>query len=250
MATSIPTWELYERMIARMVSDQLSTDYCVTPNARISGVISERSRQIDVLIDARHNTDNANRIIVDAKKRKRKLDVSDVEAFRGLMEDVEATHGYLVCPAGYTKAAERRAQEVVSVRIVPLDRLEDFDPSTWPKCKNARCDRGRIFWDGYPEMTMLLQPLNGSGTEKPKQVSFVYYVGKCDRCGRFHVKCLTCGDIISTTEDDGDIGDQCRCNPPWIWLSSIEQDEQGRKSAELHVEDVMGNRNTADRRSL
>ncbi len=236
MSKSFSDWELYERMIARMMAVQLSTEYCVTPNARISGVISKRKRQIDVLIDSRHDTDNSRRIIVDAKKRKRKLDVTDVEAFKGLMEDIEASHGYLVCPSGYTKAAERRAQEEVSIRIVPLDRLEDFDPSTWPECKNNRCKNGRIFWDGYPEMTMTLRPANSLDITQFKRVSFVHYVGKCDRCGRFHVKCLTCGDILSPLEDsDDDIGHQCTCKLPWFWLASIEQDENGHESAELHA---------------
>lgn len=35
MASSSPDWQLYERMIARMVADQISTDYCVTPNTRL-----------------------------------------------------------------------------------------------------------------------------------------------------------------------------------------------------------------------
>ena len=84
-----------ERMIARLAADELPTEYCVTPNARLIGRISGRSRQIDVLIDLRHDTDNSRRVIVDAKRRKRKVDVTDVEAFRGLMDDVGATHGYL-----------------------------------------------------------------------------------------------------------------------------------------------------------
>jgi hypothetical protein len=112
------SWEIYERMIARLFANQLTTDLCVTPNARIVGSISGRSRQIDVLIDSRHDTDNTRRIIVDAKNRKRKIDVRDVEAFRGLMEDVNAAHGYLICPAGRTAAAEKRAQMAVSIRIV------------------------------------------------------------------------------------------------------------------------------------
>ena len=28
---------------------------------------------------------------------------------------------------------------------------------------------------------------------------------------------------------------QCLCKPPWFWLSSIEQDEKGRGSAECHA---------------
>lgn len=252
MIRSSPGWQLYERMIARMIADQLSTEYCVTPNARLTGRISKRSRQIDVLIDVRHDTDNSRRVIVDAKKRARKIDVKDVETFRGLMEDVAATHGYLVCPSGYTKAAERRAQSSVSIRLVPLDRLDDFNPSTWPKCEAAKCTEGRVFWDGHPELSIRLIPLSGPARGQVQTVSYVHYVGKCDRCGRFHVKCLTCGDILAPPEnDDTDYGHQCGCKPPWFWLASIEEDEHGVESAELHAVLLSsGEVITADRRSL
>jgi hypothetical protein len=238
-------------MVARIIADQLSTDLCVTPNARIVGRISGRSRQIDVLIDFRHDTDNTRRIIVDAKRRTRKIDVTDVEAFRGLMDDVDATHGYLVCPSGHTKAAERRTQDVASIRLVPLDRLDDFDPSTWPKCMNARCKRGRIFWDGYPEISVKSDADHRSDKERTTDVKFVHYVGKCDRCGRFHVKCLACGEILSPIHDNAnDNGHQCRCKPPWFWLASVEQDEYGRRSAELHAILASGMIITVDRRAL
>jgi hypothetical protein len=237
-------------MVARLIADQLATDLCVTPNARMVGRISGRSRQIDVLIDARHDTDNTRRIIVDAKKRKRKIDVTDVEAFRGLMEDADATHGILVSPAGYTKAAEKRAQMAVSIRIVPVDRIENFDPSTWPQCKNPQCRHGRIFWDGYPELSLKLVPLHQLGKQAPSNVPFVHYVGKCDRCRSFHVRCVTCDDVLFVPEgDENDIGHQCSCRLPWFWLASIEQDEDGNESAELHVILGTGKIETVDRRS-
>jgi hypothetical protein len=247
MGQEMPEWELYERLVARLVADQLETDLCVTPNAHVVGRITGVRRQIDVLIEPRHDTDNSRRLIVDAKKRSRKIDVKEVESFRGLMEDVGATHGYLVSPVGYTKAAEKRAQAAVSIRILPLDRLENFDPSTWPRCQKMGCARGRVFWNGYPELTMVLQPLHAS---EPMYVRSVHYVGKCDRCGRFHVWCLTCGDMLAPTEDDDDdCGHQCSCRPPWFWLASIEADEDGRRSAELHICSPAGVK-TVDRRSL
>jgi hypothetical protein len=249
MNSSLLDWEVYERLVARMIADQLSTDYCVTPNAHVIGVISERSRQIDVLIDSRHQSDASRRIIVDAKRRTRKVDVSDVEAFLGLMNDVTATHGYLVSPAGYTKAAERRAQESVSLRILPLDRLEHFDPSTWLACTDPRCSRGLIFWDGYPKLEVTLKSL--SVDRKTKHLSFVHYVGKCDRCGRFHVMCVTCGDLISPRNDDPeDVGHRCRCKMPWFWITSIERDEEGRRSSELHAVRAPSTVTTVSRRSL
>lgn len=250
MEHEYPDWQRYERLIARMIADQSQTDMCVTPNARIVGRVTGISRQIDVLIDARHDTDNSRRVVVDAKKRSRKIDVKDVEAFRGMMEDVGATHGYIVCSAGYTKAAEKRAQEAVSIRIVPVDRLEGFDPATWPHCKFENCLRGRVFWDGYPELTMTLQSINSSVDAQPINIQRIHYVGKCDRCGRFHVLCLTCKDVLIPPEDDeDDIGRQCSCRPPWFWLASIEEDEEGNRSAELHVCSSSGPM-TVDRRSL
>ncbi|WP_250634200.1 restriction endonuclease [Pinirhizobacter soli] len=246
-----PSWEVYERLIARMIADQLETGLTVSPNAHVVGKITGVSRQVDVLIDARHDTDNTRRIVVDAKKRSRKVDINDVEAFQGLMADVGATHGYLVSPSGHTKGAEKRAQRTVSIRIVSLDHMENFDPSSWPQCKRKGCRNGRIFWDGYPLLTQTLRPLEASGELESLQVSFVHYVGKCDRCGRFHVWCLTCNDILSLPEaDDADEGYQCGCKPPWFWLASVEEDEAGQRSAELHACLIDGRVETVDRRSL
>lgn len=246
-----PEWENYERMIARLIADQSATDLCVTPNARLVGKISGASRQIDVLIDARHDTDNTRRVIVDAKHRQRKVDVKDVEAFLGVMKDVTATHGYLVTSSGYTEAAEKRAQTYVSIRIVPVDRLENFDPSTWPQCGNTACRNGRVFWDGYPELSLRVRPLGKIGKQELKTLRYVHYVGKCDRCGLFHVWCTTCNEILPVPHDkEEDYGHQCRCKLPWFWLASVESDHEGTKSAELHAILGTGEVITADRRGL
>jgi hypothetical protein len=241
-------WQKYERLVARLFADQLSTDLCVTPNARVTGKVSGQSRQLDVLIDSRHDTDNSRRIIVDAKKRRRKIDITHVEAFRGVMEDVGATHGYLVCPAGHTEGAQRRAQDLITICLLPLDRLQDFDPSAWPKCQRLGCTNGRVFWDGYPEISLGLRAISGPDRGQASNMPFVHYVGKCDRCGRFHVKCLTCDELFSLDDDEGD--HQCNCRPPWFWLASIEEDEYGHKSAELHAILGAGKVITADRRPM
>jgi hypothetical protein len=248
MKKTQPEWEAYERMVARLAADQIKSDLCVTPNARVTGKISGRSRQVDVLIDARHDTDNSRRIIVDAKKRKRKIDVKDVESFLGLMQDAGATHGYLVSPAGHTKAAEKRAQMAVSIRIVPVDRLANFDPSTWPKCRDADCKHGRVFWDGYPELSVALRPVEANRGQREQLVAFLHYIGKCDRCGLFHVWCTRCDAILPVPHQDGDDGHQCSCKPPWFWLASTEEDGDGARSVELHAVLATGRIITVDRR--
>jgi hypothetical protein len=241
-------WQTYERLVAHLMMNQLETDLCVTPNAKVTGRISGRSRQIDVLIDSRHDTDNSRRIIVDAKKRARKIDITHVEAFKGLMEDAGASHGYIVCPAGHTAAAERRAQDLVTICLLPLEHLENFDPSTWPKCLGSRCKNGRVFWDGFPELSLGLVSVSGNDFGQTKRMPYVHYVGKCDRCGRFHVKCLNCDDLFSLDDDDNEY--QCKCRLPWFWMASIETDEYGVRGVELHVAFGLGNIRTVDRRPM
>ena len=248
MASTSPDWQRYERLVACLIRDQISTGLCVTPNAKVMGRLSRRRRQLDVLIDARHDTNNARRIIVDAKNRKRKIDVTHVEAFLGLMDDTGATHGYLVCPAGHTEAAERRAQQAVTICLLPLDHLQEFDPSKWPTCLRPGCTRGRVFWSGFPELSIGLALLaTASDPAALRRLAYVHYVGKCDACGRFHVHCCTCGELISLDDDDGE--HQCRCRMPWFWLASIETDEHGARSAELHAVNA-GGIMTVDRRPV
>ncbi len=253
MSKSWPDWKNYERLVAQIVTQQLSTEYCVTPNARVLGVISGLNRQIDVLIDLRHDTDNSRRIIIDAKARSRRIDVTHVEAFRGLMDDVGATHGYLVCPHGYSSAAQRRAQDAVSIRLLPLDRLEDFDPSAWRDCIVAGCQGGKVFWSGYPSADIYAVPSSGKSSEM-RSISFVHYVGKCDYCHHFHVRCMTCREMFSPPYDsDGGEGHQCHCRKPWFWIASTETDNTNRKSAELHFVTMLHGEirvRTVDRRSM
>ena len=89
-----------------------------------------------------------------------------------------------------------------------------------------------------------------SAIQQPRTgpTSFIHYVGKCDCCGRFHVKCLTCDEMYSLEDDDGER--QCGCRMPWFWMASIEEDEHGHRSTELHAVLGLGKVITTDRRPI
>ena len=74
---------MYERLVASFEVEDAGMDASVTPNASLIGSISGVPRQIDVLVDARFENDSTRRIIFDAKRRSRKVDVKDVESFEG-----------------------------------------------------------------------------------------------------------------------------------------------------------------------
>ncbi len=50
-------WRILERIVALLTSNEYDDSYTVIPNIRVRGYISKRKRQIDVLVDIRHNID-------------------------------------------------------------------------------------------------------------------------------------------------------------------------------------------------
>lgn len=111
-------WKQYEDEIF----EELRRRYPAVPitrNAKVLGRISQMLRQIDVLIEAQV-LDSPVRVIVDAKKRTKPIDVNDVESFIAMMADVEAHRGILVSTNGYTKTAVSRAYNEVN-QDVELD---------------------------------------------------------------------------------------------------------------------------------
>lgn len=120
-------WKQYEHEI----EEQFRANYPsaeITPNAKLVGKFSKVERQIDLLIEERAS-DFAFRIVVDAKHRGRKIDVSDVEAFIGLTRDIEAHTGMMVALEGYTPAAVNRAHNDdldIILDVLNLDELRAF----------------------------------------------------------------------------------------------------------------------------
>lgn len=203
-------WRLYERFVAKLMAEEAASDMTVIPNATLLGRLSGVQRQIDVLIESRHQHDASRRVIVDAKRHKRPIDVKQVEEFEGMMRDVAADHGILVCPNGHTPAALRRAQDAISIRLVSLSDLESLDLTSWDRCSHPSCD-GLVLWDAHPALSIASGPWQISATSK------------CDKCRRFNVWCWGCGSRVALGDEDEH---QCGCKGPWFWLTAIEDDSE------------------------
>lgn len=105
-----PDWKELENLVA-MIQRQLSPDANVRHNVMLDGVDSETKRQIDVLVE-QNIGQYTMRIVIDCKDYSRPIDVKGIEEFHGLVQDVRAHKGALVCPAGFTKSALKRAQKL------------------------------------------------------------------------------------------------------------------------------------------
>ncbi|GIU51972.1 restriction endonuclease [Shewanella sp. KT0246] len=106
----IPDWKALENLVV-MIQKQLSPDAKVQHNVMLEGVESETKRQIDVLVE-QDIGQYTMRIVIDCKDYAKPVDVKGVEEFHGLVQDVKAQKGALVCPSGFTKSALNRAKKL------------------------------------------------------------------------------------------------------------------------------------------
>lgn len=120
-----PDWQKLELLVAD-IQRQLAPGAKVTHNARVPGLDSETMRQVDVLVEQSVGQYSI-RIALDCKDYSTPVDVKGVEEFHGLVVDIGAHKGALVCPAGFTKAAKKRAKRLA----IDLYSPADTDPHKW-----------------------------------------------------------------------------------------------------------------------
>jgi len=108
------------------IQQQLAPTAEIIHNAHLMGRNSKVQRQIDVLVKQKIGQYEM-LIVLDCKDHGRPVDVKGVEEFHGLMEDVGAHKGALVCPRGFTAAAKERARGWQIDLYSPIDT----DPHKW-----------------------------------------------------------------------------------------------------------------------
>lgn len=200
-----PEWLVYQRCVAAFAHERYGNlDVTVQPNVFIVGNISGVKRQIDVLVDARWEDDTSKRIIIDAKYRKDKIDINDVETIIGMMQDCRADRAVLVCTSGDTQAAFSRAQDAINISILTLEEALKYEWVYEPclgKYASRKSNRtGMVLWGEY----MVYGGADGLWT--------VIQTGKCDVCHSFHVWCWECGEKFAVPDDQTVT---CTCNRPW-----------------------------------
>jgi hypothetical protein len=108
-----------EILVAK-IQKQLAPKAEVLHDVRLDGRLSKTKRQIDVLVRERIGQYEI-QIIIDCKDYNKPVDVKGVEEFEGLLRDVGAQKGVLVCPKGFTDAAKTRAEGLQIDLYSPVD---------------------------------------------------------------------------------------------------------------------------------
>ena len=130
-----PKWKRFEEFVAG-IQKQLAPDAVVEINVRLPGAAGVL-RQIDVCIRKQVGQFRL-LIVMDCKDWKDPVDVKGVEEFAGLVEDVGANKGAMVCNSGFTPAAKAKAR----LKGIDLFAAIDAESVDWPVYASlpALCD--------------------------------------------------------------------------------------------------------------
>lgn len=142
----------YENGVADVLCSISGSDVAVERNAHIVGR-SGASRQIDVLVRGRVFGLTDTTLIADCKRWRNTVDIGDVDAFAGMVEDIGAEFGMLISASTSSVNAKNRAKQTRGVRLITLSIAE---LSAWRPKGTVGC-AVRISEEVYEEAASLLR---------------------------------------------------------------------------------------------
>jgi len=196
------TWQEYQSAVGELYV-QMEGIGIVKKSITLPDKITGQPRQIDVWLEIETKSHKIG-ILIDAKYRKDKVDVKDVEEILSLANAVGANKCVLVALSGWTEPAAVKAQAVgLDLRLFTLEQaLDVIVPEKWIICPSCESDcivmdcAGGIVVDG---MWSLLT------------------AGRCRECRVTQFYCWACGDRILLG-----LKKQARCDCGHIWKNTAK----------------------------
>jgi len=203
-------WQEYQEAV-EILYEQAEGIGIVHRNVFLPDKVTGKMCQIDVLIELEAKG-HLILILVDAKFRKNKLHVKDIEDVLALAEAVNASKSVIVAANGWTGPAETKA-EFCNMDLLLLSVDEALDlvvENKWQLCPECELDCIVLDHDGFLEIDGAIS---------------VYLAGQCRACRLAFLWCWSCGD-----EGHLQPGDSYECNCGHIW--SCSQDGMRYRSRE------------------
>lgn len=193
------TWQEYQEAVAKLYENMKGMGV-VRHNIYLPDKITGQKRQIDVWWELTLEEHKIN-ILIDAKYRKEKIDIKDLEEVEALASSVNASKVIIVTNNGWTKPAKTKAQfSNVDLRLLKVEEALDLIiPNKWFMC-----------YDCVDECVVMDN--DGVLFRENDNLFFEWYAGKCRNCGNTYVYCPGCGS--RTILEDGDKY-ECSCNHKW-----------------------------------
>jgi hypothetical protein len=213
--------EDYENGVADLLAEKFGRQGIVERNVRLPSRSGARPRQIDVLVRLPLADFDDALMVVDCKRYGRKVNVKDVEAFIGLVNDVGAPMGLMVTTEGFTRGAIGRvsAERGIRVQVVGVEDLPRWEPPL-------------VLCDLCAEATHEDAPPGVAYVDSPAEFQaengfVVATVGYCDKCDGLHLECPVCETVNSVSEWREDQWVECEggCGAEWFLRRAMSKDD-------------------------
>lgn len=193
------TWQEYQNAVGLLYQNMDSIGI-VKHNVYLPDRITGQKRQIDTWLEVNAGGHQVN-ILIDAKFRKSKIDVKDVEEVEALGNSVKAHKIVIVTSMGWTEPAYEKAKfSNNDLRILTVeDALDLLLPNKWFMCYH--CEDECVVMDN-----------DGVLFRENSGLFFDWYAGKCRKCGDTYFHCPECGN--RKILEDGDKY-KCSCKHKW-----------------------------------
>ncbi len=142
-------WQEYQEAVGQLY-EQMSEFGVVKKNITIPDKVTGQPRQVDVWWEMNLGN-HVFKILIDAKVRKDKIDVKDVEEIIMLAEAVKADKAIIVTNNNWTAPAEMKAKfDGLDLRILTIDEATDLViEDKWLMCLICEADCVILDNDGF-----------------------------------------------------------------------------------------------------
>lgn len=197
----VPKWRQYEWLISKIFHDEYaSLRTKVINNTSVLGEYSERSRQIDILVES-----DQSKTMIECKYYSRPIDIKAIETFLSMFSDVKADFGILISSSGFTKSALKRIREFP--KQISLEHIDwelayesSFSEATYGQMEDV-CSHCFDKYESGKDVPGLLCWEHGFPIVFQGKVD-IYSVAKCLKCNSSTVFCQACGCVSITTDED------------------------------------------------
>ena len=197
----VPNWRQYEWLISKIFHDnQSSLNTKVLHDTSVVGEFSERSRQIDILVETQ-----SSKTMIECKHYSTPIDLKAVEAFLGMLSDVKADYGVLISSSGFTKSAEKRITEFEG--RITLEHLDwesayesSFNEISYGRMSDV-CSHCLVKYESGKAVPGLLCWEHGFGLEIQGKLSS-FSIAKCLKCKSHTVYYDSCGWVTIAEHDE------------------------------------------------
>lgn len=195
-------WQEYQESVG-ILYEQMAVFGTVSKNITIPDKVTGQPRQIDVWWEMKIEN-HTFKILIDAKKRKEKIDVKDVEEIIMLAKAVNADKAIIVTNNEWTKPAEISANfNGLDLRLFTIDEATDLIvEDKWVMCQICKEDCVILDSNGFFVINDIVNWWLG---------------GKCRNCKSIYIHCQDCGARGIITKDVA-----WKCNCPYLWKSENE----------------------------